>query len=340
MKDNLLAQVHVYPDLKRKIREMEMTADTKRELKVISALFVEIKNFSSLFQKHDAETVFEIADLYYRVLYSVIISHGGVISRIHDGNLVAVWGLPEWKYNDAYHAVRAAINIRMEMFHLIPELVRAGTVPLEIGIGIVTGGVVLGFMGPSQRKEFALVGGCMVHGEKLKSIALDNRILIDKRTAMQVKDLSYLLRIQQVIIKSVLNGINAYEVEGIYEYNPEFDSMRKHPRFIVAKIGGITNVAQKRRKVGLIKSISDGGLGIEVHDDKAFNLDIGEKALIDCKRLNLLGMNEVKGVVIRKENHKSAGIFHLKTWDVGFKLLELSEKAKRNLYKATNKKRG
>lgn len=340
MKDNLLAQVHVHPDLKRKIREMDMTADTRRELKVITALFVEIKNFSSLFLKHDAETVFEIVDLYYRVLYSVIISHGGVISRINDGNLVAVWGLPEWKYNDACHAVRAAIHIRMEIFHLIPELVRVGTVPLEIGIGIVTGGVVLGFIGPSRRKDFTLVGGCVVQGERLKSLSSDNRILIDKRTAIHVKDLSYLLHIQQVIIKNVLNGMNAYEVEGIYEYNPEFDSMRKHPRFIVAKIGGITNVALKQRKVGLIKSISDGGLGIEVHDDKGFNLDIGERALIDCKRLNLLGMNEVKGVVIRKKNHKSVGIFHLKTWDVGFKLLDLSEKAKRNLYKVTTKKKG
>ena len=337
MKDNLLSEMHVHSDLRRKIHEMEMTVDHSRELKMVSALFVELKDFSSLFLRHDAETVFEIADIYYRVLHSAISSYDGVISRIHDGTLVAVWGLPEWKNSDACQAVRAAIHIRMEMFHLIPELVRVGTVPLEIGMGIATGGVVLGFIGPSQRKEFALVGGCMSHGERLQAIASDNRILIDRRTALYVKDLSYLLRIQQRIIENNLGGMKAYEVEGIYQYNPKTVSKRKFPRFVVAKIGAVTNDARKRRKVGLIKSISEGGLGIEVHEDKDFTLNIGEKALIDCKRLKLLGMDKVKGLVMRKVNHKSAGIFHLKTWDMGFKLLELTDKAKRNLHKVATK---
>jgi hypothetical protein len=225
----------------------------------------------------------------------------------------------------------------MEMFHLIPELVRVGIVPLEVGMGVVTGGVVLGVIGPSQRREFSMVGGCMSHGEKLMSIVSDNRIIIDKRTALFVKDLSYLLSIPPDIIKNNLNGMKAYEVEGIYQYNPKPDSKRKHPRFIVAKIGAVTNETQKKRKVGLIKSISEGGLGIEIHDNKSFNLNIGEKALIDCKRLKLLGMDQVKGLVMRKENHKSAGIFHLKTWDMGFKLLELTDKAKRNLHKVATK---
>jgi hypothetical protein len=244
-----------------------------------------------------------------------------------------VWGLPKWKENDACQAIRAAIYIRMEMFHLIPELVRVGAVPLEIGMGIVTGGAVLGFIGPPQRKEFVMVGGCLNHGEKLKSIASYNRILIDERTAILVKDVSYLIAPRQADIENDLKGEKAYEVEGIYQYNPKPVSKRKHPRFIVAKIGAITNVALKQRKVGLIISISDGGMGVEIHEDKDFKLNVGETAIIECKRLKLLDMNEVKGVMIRKENRKSAGIFHLKTWDMGFKLLELTDKAKRNLHK-------
>ena len=336
MKD-LLSQASLHPDLKRKLREMDMTVNKGRELKIISVLFVEIKNFSNLFLRHDAETVFEIADIFYRVLHSAISSHDGIVSWIHEGSLVAMWGLPEWNNNDACQAVRAAVHVRMEMFHLIPELVRVGTVPLEIGMGVVTGGVVLGFMGPSQRKELALIGGCMHHGERLMTVASDNRIFIDKRTALYVKELSYLLRIQPDIIENELNGMKAFEVEGIYQYNPKNESKRRHPRFIVAKIGALTDLSSNKRKVGLIKSISEGGLGIEVHDNKDFKLNIGEKALIDCKRLKLLGMNKVKGLVMRKENHKSAGIFHLKTWDMGFKLLELTDKAKRNLHKVATK---
>jgi hypothetical protein len=192
-------------------------------------------------------------------------------------------------------------------------------------------------MGPSQRKEFALIGGSMRHGRKLMSLASDNRIIIDKRTALIVKDLSYLLRLQPAIIERELGGTKAFEVEGIFQYNPKHESQRRHPRFIVAKVGALTNLTSGQRKVGLIKSISEGGLGIEIHANKEFELNIGEKALIDCKRLKLLGMDKVMGLVMRKENHKSAGIFHLKTWDMGFKLLELTDRAKRNLHKVATK---
>ena len=58
MKNDLLSNTALHPELKRKIREMEMTVEKSRDLKVVSALFVEIKNFSSLFLSS--------APLYYR----------------------------------------------------------------------------------------------------------------------------------------------------------------------------------------------------------------------------------------------------------------------------------
>jgi len=331
--------LHIPPDLEMKLKQEGREIESKGELKKTTALFVDIRNFSALFQKHDAATILAIIDLYFRVLSSIVKKYDGVITLISGGSLMAVWGLPDQQKTDAYNAVRAAVEMRMEMFHLIPELVRVGTVPLEIGIGIGTGKAISGFVGPPVRRDYTLVGNCIIRGERLMSIASDNRIFIDKITATEVKSLSYLLSIQKIAKKYGLEDVNAYEVDGIYEFNRKFESVRKHPRFLVAKVVGITKVESKQRKAALVKSVGEGGMGIEIHDHKDFTLKIGDRTLVDSKRVSLLGMNELKGVVVRKEEHKSDGIFRLKTWDIGVKLLELPEDAKKRLQKLSVGKR-
>jgi len=331
--------LHLPPDLEMKLKEVGVEMKSTGELKKISVLFVDVRNFPQLFQKHDAETVLAIMDLYFRVLSSIVKKYDGVIPRISGGSLMAVWGLPSQQKSDSYNAVRAGVEMRMEMFHLIPELVRVGAVPLEIGIGIGTGKAISGFVGPRTRREFALVGNCIIRGDRLQSIAFDNRIFIDKMTAAEVKLYSYLMPLPKEVNKYGLEGEMVYEVEGIYESSRKFESMRRHPRFIVAKVVGLTKTSSKQRKAVLLKSVGEGGLGVEVHDHQKFDLQIGEKVVVDTARLSLIGMKNVKGVVVRKEEYKADGIFHLKTWDIGIKLLDLPEETKKRLQKLAVGKR-
>ena len=70
-------------------------------------------------------------------------------------------------------------------------------------------------------------------------------------------------------------------MEGIYEFGRKFESVIKHLQFIVTKVVGLTKISSKKRKAGLIKSIVGGGLGIEIHDHKDLDLEIGEKTVVD-----------------------------------------------------------
>jgi hypothetical protein len=252
---------------------------------------------------------------------------------------MAVWGLPFPHPNDAYNAARAAIEMRMGIFHLIPELVRIGTVPLEIGIGIGTGTVTCGFVGPPSSRDFTLTGESVLRAARLESIASDNRIFVDDETADAVKPYSYLIPILDVSQNYVLKNKAIYELEGIYELNQEFDSLRQYPRVIVAKAVGVIKSSTKKRKVGLLKSIGEGGLGIEMHDSKDFDLEVGENTAIASRRLSLLEMDEVYGTVIRKNELQGEGIFHLKKWDIGIQFSGLPSKAKDRLKKASTGKK-
>jgi len=324
---------YIPPDLEARLKKEGVELKSTGELKKITVLSVDMRGFSPILQKYNEETVLSIIDLYFRILSSIVRDHNGVVYD-HVGNgLMAVWGLPTHHKFDAYNAASAAIQMRIGMFHFIPELVRIGAVPIEIGIGIGTGTSIAGLIGPQAMKSFTLVGNCIERALGLQSIASDNRIYIDRLTAAEVSPYSFLMPVN---INSGLKGLEEekiYELEGIYELNEEFESLRKHPRVLVAKVVGVTKPATKQRKPGLIKSIGEGGMGFEIHDYRDFELQVGEETIFEPKGLNFMGMKEVKGFVVRKEELEGSGIFHLKTWDIGVKLVQIPEETKRILLK-------
>jgi class 3 adenylate cyclase len=324
---------HIPPDLERRLKEERARINPEGEFKKIAAMFVDLRGFSIMLEKHSAKKVLQLLDIYFRMIVAVVKQYDGMVDKFIGDGLLAVWGLPNNKKSDVYKAIRAAIEIRIGMFRLIPELVSIGEAPLEIGVGIGTGDAVTGFVGPSQRKEFTLVGTCINRAARLQSLASDNRIFIDASTAREVRTFSYLLKAVLKAEPYALKDTRSYELEGLCEYSEEFQQIRKHPRLVVAKVAGIKNINSKVRKPALIKSIGEGGLGIELHDYDDFNLNIGDEVMLDSSHLGLFNNKSTGGYIVRKKELKGGGIFRIKTWDVGVKFVDLSEEVRKRLLK-------
>jgi len=328
-----MSKLHLPPDLEKKLDKEKIQLNSAGELKKITVMFVNLRGFTQILEKQDTRKVLKILNIYFNMIASIVTKYDGIVDKYMGDSMMAVWGLPMGKKADVYNAIRAAIEIRIGMFRLIPELVSIGEVPLEVGIGVGTGIAVAGFIGHSSRKDFTLVGKCINRAARLQSIASDNRIFIDIATADEAKSYSYLLSIPRTSYSHMLPDEKIYELEGIYEFNREFESLRKHPRVIVAKVVGITKLSTNQRKAALIKSIGEGGLGVEIHDHKNFDLEIGDKAIFDSRGLGLLGKEDAKGLVMRKMELKGSGIFRIKTWDIGVKFLNTPEETKKKLLK-------
>ncbi len=324
---------HIPPDLERRLKDERARINPAGEFKKITAMFVDMRGFSFMLEKQSAKKVLQLLDIYFRMLVVIVKEYDGMVDKFIGDGLMAIWGLPNNKKGDVYNAIRAAIGIRIGMFRLIPELVSIGEVPLEIGVGIGTGEAVTGFVGPSQRKEFTLVGNCINRAARLQALASDNRIFIDASTAREVRTFSYLLKAVLKKAPYVLKDTRSYELEGLCEYSEEFQQIRKHPRLVVAKIAGITNVSSNVRKPALVKSIGEGGFGIEIHDYDDFSLEIGDEAILDSSHLSLFNKESTRGYIVRKKELKGGGIYRIKTWDVGVKFIDISEEVRKRLLK-------
>jgi class 3 adenylate cyclase len=328
-----MGMLHIPPDLGMKLKEAHLDINKDGEFKNITVMFVGMRGFSHIFEKHNPKKILTILDFYFRMLNSIVHKYDGIIGRLFGDGLMAIWGLPVERKSDTYNAIRAAVEMRIGMYRLIPELVSIGEMPLEIGIGIGTGSAVLGYVGPSSLKELTFVGNCITRASKLQQAASDNRIFVDDATAEKVKSYSYLLYLTKVIYPNLPEEEKSFELDGIYEFNQSFESARKHPRVTVARIVGITKYPSSKRRAALIKSIGEGGIGVELHHYEDFDLDIGDAALFDSSGLSILGGKEVCGLVVRKSDLKDNGIYRIKTWDIGVKFIDISDELKRKLLK-------
>ena len=102
--------------------------------------------------------------------------HGGHIDK-HIGDCVmAVFGAPVSRGNDAERAVRAALAIRDVMPALSAELGR----PMRVHIGVAGGQVVASRTGSDSHREYTVTGDTVNFASRLTDAATADEILISE----------------------------------------------------------------------------------------------------------------------------------------------------------------
>ena len=97
---------------------VEMVAANPQEVKLggvsqkVTILFADIRNFTSLSETLPPEKIVEILNEYFTRVTDVIFDHGGTLDKYLGDGVMAVFGAPISKGNDAASAVRSAIAIQ------------------------------------------------------------------------------------------------------------------------------------------------------------------------------------------------------------------------------------
>src|SRR5438552_5856147 len=81
------------------------------ERRLVSVLFADLVGFTSLSEQRDAEEVRELLSRYFDASRQVIERFGGTVEKFIGDAVMAVWGTPVAREDDAERAVRAALDI-------------------------------------------------------------------------------------------------------------------------------------------------------------------------------------------------------------------------------------
>jgi adenylate cyclase len=128
------------------------------EERVVTILFSDLRDFTSLCERRSAREILSLLNAYFTRVSSVIEANGGVVDKYIGDAIMALYGAPLERGDDAGRAVRTAVGMCEALSELNGEFERAGLPRLELGVGINTALVVAGNMGSLTRLNYTVVG--------------------------------------------------------------------------------------------------------------------------------------------------------------------------------------
>jgi class 3 adenylate cyclase/tetratricopeptide (TPR) repeat protein len=146
------------------------------ERRLVSVLFADLVGFTTMSEARDAEDVRELLSRYFETCRTLIERYGGTIEKFIGDAVMAVWGAPVAKEDDAERAVRAAIDLAGAVEALGQE---AGVPSLRARVGVLTGeaAVTVGATGQG------MVAGDLVNtASRIQSAAEPGQVLVGDAT--------------------------------------------------------------------------------------------------------------------------------------------------------------
>ena len=150
--------------------------------KVVTVLFSDIRNFTTLTETRPPDQLVHILNEYFTEMARIIFSHQGSLDKYIGDAIVAVFGSLIHLENPALHATRAAIQMMEAMPRLNEIWMKEFGFRMDIGIGVNTGEVFLGNIGSPDRMEFTVIGDTVNVASRFSGLAKAGQILLTRET--------------------------------------------------------------------------------------------------------------------------------------------------------------
>jgi len=185
---NRLERFHSPQVIEMILKGDQVTKDRVMDPKELTAtvLFMDIVGFTNLSERMPAREITILLNHFFSKMTDITFQYDGTLDKYIGDGLMAVFGAPMQKDDDAVRAISAALKMRKE------RKVMMGNIPkykkFDIRIGINTGKVVAGNIGSPKRMDYTVIGDPVNIASRLESIAKPNQILIGEETYRLTKN--------------------------------------------------------------------------------------------------------------------------------------------------------
>jgi adenylate cyclase len=188
------------------------------EQRELTVLFADIRDSTGLGAKLPPDVFVELLNDVLDCVTDVLFAHDGMLDKYTGDGLVAVFGAPLPQPDHALRACRAALAMLERLEPVRARWARPDLPPVEVGIGINTGPMLIGNMGSKERFAYTVIGDEANLGARLEAANKDfqTHILISEATWRQVKDEIAARELDVVTFRGMARPVRVYEVLGTY----------------------------------------------------------------------------------------------------------------------------
>ena len=185
------------------------------EKRKITILTSDLRGFTALSERLPPEEVVKILNFYLGYMADIISAYQGTIDEFMGDGILVLFGAPTARPDDAERAIACAVKMQLAMTDINTQMKIWGLPPLEMGIGINTGEVVVGNIGSEKRTKYGVVGRQVNLTYRIESYTTGGQILISQATQEEVGPILRIDGEKQVQPKGVKQPITIYDVGGI-----------------------------------------------------------------------------------------------------------------------------
>jgi adenylate cyclase len=135
-----------------------------------TVLFSDIRGFTSISEKMAPERVVGFLNDYLQRMVDIVFDEGGIVDKFIGDAVMAVFGAPVPKPDDAIRAVRAALRMIEEVARFNQQQRQWGGVEIDIGVGLHTGPLIAGNIGSDRKMEYTVIGDTVNVASRVESL--------------------------------------------------------------------------------------------------------------------------------------------------------------------------
>ncbi len=179
----------------------------------VTVMFADIRGFTPMSENMGPERVVEILNEYFTRVTDVIFDNGGTLDKYIGDAVMAVYGAPITKGDDAVNCVESAIQIQRLLIELNRDAATRQWPELRVGIGINTGIVTAGNIGSPRRIDYTVIGDTVNTASRLMSNAAGGQILISESTASELGEDFSMAPLPPLHLKGRTGPVSVFSVD-------------------------------------------------------------------------------------------------------------------------------
>lgn len=252
--------------------------------KTVTIVFSDLKGSTQLGEKLDPEAVREVEARYFEAMRTPLLAHGGTLEKYIGDAIMAVFGFPKVREDDALRAVRAAHGMQRALAALNVELEREYGVTLANRTGVNTGPVVAN-ADPNANQQI-VTGDTVNTAARLEQSAPAQEVLIGELTYQLTRDQIEVEQVDPLELKGKAEKVPAYRLLGLRSASPtEREQGRGAPTPFVGRSGELGRLTEGLDEVEDFRVcrirlvVGDAGVG-KSRLIRQFRERVGERAMI------------------------------------------------------------
>ena len=208
---------YVSPDVANLIWNNKDQIILTGESKIATVIFTDIRSFTTLSESQEPGVILTMLNEYFEEMSHIIYKNNGNLNKFIGDGLMILFGLPissgENKL-DAYNAVKASLEM-LKAVKMLNKRWEGKYAPIDIGVGIHTGEVIVGNIGSSKRLEYSALGDTVNLASRLEGINKDfkTNIIVSEDTYNLLKDEFNFRYIASTKVKGRLKEVKIYTVD-------------------------------------------------------------------------------------------------------------------------------